>query len=299
MLAILQAAAVLIPASLAVVLAKATLVTVPPLTFVSLQILSGFGFLVLWALVQRRIQWPHGLGWRVWLCILWIGISNFAIARVLLTLSLARLPATTNVYLTNFVGVVTMLLSTMLLRERPSAYQLFGALLAIVGLRIFFRDLPAPSELTGVLYVAIGVLALATTNIVGRKLGTLHDGALSGSSIAMFAVGLGGVPAAMGILAWQWPLSPLSVQSWGVILFNGIASIVLGLSVWLHILRVLRAYEASILASLGVIFTAMFAIPILGEKLQLHEWAGIACMLAGLGLAQLRRSMRPRLPSAH
>jgi drug/metabolite transporter (DMT)-like permease len=66
------------------------------------------------------------------------------------------------------------------------------------------------------------------------------------------------------------------------------------LTVWLRVLRTLRAYEASILATLGVVFTALFAIPILGEQLEVHELAGIGCMLIGLSLAQFRRAVYSR-----
>ncbi len=58
---------------------------------------------------------------------------------------------------------------------------------------------------------------------------------------------------------------------------------------WNYVLRTLRSYEASILASTSVIYTAVFAIPILGEHLALHQIVGIVMMLAGVCLVQLRR----------
>ena len=288
--AVVQAIAVLVPASLAIVLAKAALPSVRPLSFVSLQILLGAGMLLLLAALQGKLRLPRGLSRRSWACIVAIGIANFAIARVMILLALERLPATTNVYLSNFVGVVTMLLSVLLLRERPSLYQGLGALIALFGLRIFFRDVPAPTEMLGVLFIGIGVLALASTNILGRMLASGREH-IPSFTVALWAVLLAGVPAASVLLALQWPLEPLGLRLWAILCLNAAASIVLGLTVWLRVLRTLRAYEASVLATLGVVFTALFAIPILGEHLELHELVGIGCMLIGLSLAQFRRAV--------
>ena len=103
-----------------------------------------------------------GLGYQAWAYIIAIGVCNFTIVRVLFMLSLERLPATTHAYLVNFVGIVTMLMSIVILQERPSVFQIVGAALAIAGLHVFFRAIPLPSEFIGVIYVAIAVLALAS-----------------------------------------------------------------------------------------------------------------------------------------
>ena len=89
-------------------------------------------------------------------------------------------------------------------------------------------------------------------------------------------------------LASDWPPAVEGLANWTIIALAGIFSIAVGLTVFNHVLRTLRSYEASILASAGVIYVALFAVPILGERLALHQVAGIAMMLAGLALVQLR-----------
>jgi hypothetical protein len=56
----------------------------------------------------------------VWTSLIWIGIGNFTIVRVLCMLALDRLLATTHAYLVNFVGIATMLMSIVIVQERPS-----------------------------------------------------------------------------------------------------------------------------------------------------------------------------------
>jgi drug/metabolite transporter (DMT)-like permease len=168
-LATAQILTMLLASALVGVLAKLALRDVPPFTFVWLQIAIGGSLLTLYTYQLRGERIPKGLGRQVWAAIIWIGICNFTIVRVLFMLSLDRLPATTHAYLVNFVGIVTMQMSTFILKERPSIFQILGAALAVSGLRVFFRDLPPPSELIGVVYVAIVVLALASTNNITRK----------------------------------------------------------------------------------------------------------------------------------
>ncbi len=227
----------------------------------------------------------------MWAYIIWIGVANFTIVRVLFMLSLDRLPVTTNTYLVNFVGIVTMLMSIFILKERPSIFQILGAALAVSGLRVFFREIPPPSELIGVIYVAIGVLALASTNNIARKLAIVTRDGLSNNIISTVALWIGGLPVVLTGLMIDWPPPVAGWQNWGIILLNAIVAIAIGLTVWNYILRTLRSYEASILAASGVIWTAIFAVPILGERLALHQIVGIAMMLVGLSLVQVRRGI--------
>jgi drug/metabolite transporter (DMT)-like permease len=291
LLAIAQATGVLILTSFAGVLVKVALRDVPPFTFVWLQIAIGGALLTLYTFGLRRERIPEGLGWEVWAYVVWIGVGNFAIVRVLFMLALHRLPATTTVYLVNFVGIVTMLMSVVVLRERPSVFQVLGAAVAVAGLSVFFREVPPTSELIGVTYVAIGVLALASTNNFARKLAIVTNHSLSNTVVSTLAVWVGGLPVVLYGLATDWPPAVPGRANWGIIVLNAAVAITLGATVWNHILRTLRSYEASILASSTVIYTALFAVPILGESLALHQLAGVGLMLAGLSLVQVRRGL--------
>jgi probable blue pigment (indigoidine) exporter len=291
LIAITQASSVIILSSFASVLAKLALRDVPPFTFVWLQIAIGGSLVTLYTFWLRRERIPKGLSQEVWAYIIWIGIGNFTIVRVLFMLSLDRLPATTNVYLISFVGIVTMLMSIFVLRERPSVFQILGAAIAISGLRVFFREIPPPSELVGVIYVAIGVLALASTNNIARKLAMVTDNRLANNVISTIALWIGGLPVVLFGLASDWPPAVSGWTNWGIIALSAVVAITIGPTVWNFILRTLRSYEASILAGSSVIYTALFAVPILGERLSLHQIAGIVLMLVGLFLVQVRRGL--------
>jgi drug/metabolite transporter (DMT)-like permease len=280
---------VVVGAALSSVLAKLALTDVPAFTFVWLQIAIGGGLLALYTFGWRRERLPRGLGAGTWALVAAIGILNFAVVRVAFMLALARVPATTHAYLVNFVGIVTMFMSVVVLGERPFVVQVVGAGLAISGLRVFFPEIPPPTQRTGVLLLAIGILALAATNTLARKLGRAAHNGLSNHLLATLALAVGGLPVVLTGLTIDGLPRVAGLRDWSIITLNGIVSIAVGPTVWFHVLRTLRSYEASLLATTAVIWTALLALPILGERLALHQIAGIGMMLVGVGLAQVHR----------
>jgi probable blue pigment (indigoidine) exporter len=302
LIAMAQTLTMLLASALVGVLAKLALRDVPPFTFVWLQIAIGGSLLTLYTFLWRGERIPQDLGHQLWASIIVIGVGNFTIVRVLFMLSLDRLPATTHAYLVNFVGIVTMAMSILILQEQPSIFQILGAALAVAGLRVFFSELPPPSELIGVVYVAIGVLALASTNNITRKLAVVTRDGLSNTIISTVALWIGGLPVVLAGLMLDCPPPVAGWKNWGIVLLNAIVTIAIGLTVFNYILRTLRSYEASILASSGVIYTAILAVPILGERLTRHQIIGIAMMLMGISLVQVRRGIskaRPTTQTTH
>lgn len=278
----------LLGSALVAVLAKLALRDVPAFRFVWLQVTIG-GLLLsayTFGLRQRRI--PRDLPPRAWALVACIGVVNFSVVRFALLLSLERLPVNTHTFLMSFVGLVTMAISVAVLKEWPSRIQLLGALLAVLGVRVFFVELPPPQARVGVAWLALGVLGLATTNNLARKLPLLTGGRLTNDVFSTVALWIGAAPLLLAGLAIDgWPPG-LSIRSWGIIAANGLVSIAVGLTLFNHVLRTLRSYEASILSSSGLVFTALFAMPIVGEYLGPRQLAGIALLMIGMALAQVR-----------
>ena len=88
------------------------------------------------------------------------------------------------------------------------------------------------------------------------------------------ALWIGGLPVLVAGLLLDWPPAVAGWTNWSTILLNAIVGIAIVQTVFNYILRTLRSYEASILASSGVMYTALLAVPILGERLALHQGVG-------------------------
>lgn len=274
--------------SLGTVLTKLALTDVEPFTFAWLSVVVGMVALSFYTFVIRKERIPRGLPKEVWLYIICMGFFNFLVARITLTFSLDLLEATTNTYLVNFVGFLTMGMSIFILKESPSLFQLLGAVVALIGLRIFFVEIPLPSELLGILLIGIGIFGIALTNNLARKLTIVTENNLSNSIISTSALLIGGTLLVIVGLVLDWPPQVNGLTNWGILLYAGVVMIAFCMSVWNYVLRTLRSYEASILGASTVIWTALLAIPILGETLSFNEIGGILLMLAGLALVQVR-----------
>jgi drug/metabolite transporter (DMT)-like permease len=295
MIAIGQALGVLILLSLGTVLMKMALFEVHPLTFGWVSVAIGMILLSFYTFVLRGERIPRGLSWEVWYYIFAIGICNFVISRLTMTFALERLPAITNAYLTNFIGFITMGMSIFILKETPRVWQIVGAVVALLGLRVFFAEMPTTYELVGVILVLIGITAVAYTNNVARKLAMVTNYQLSNGIISTVAIMIGGtIMIAFGLIYDGVPTIN-SLTNWAILLYSGGVMMAFCLTVWNYVLRTLRSYEASILGASTVIWTTLLAIPILGEQLTLNQAAGMALMIAGLALVQVRSSRLPTL----
>ncbi|MCC6904589.1 MAG: DMT family transporter [Anaerolineae bacterium] len=289
-IAIAQTATIVFALSLGGVLGKIALsnaiVTMPAETYVTLIIGIGMITMCVYTFVIRRESIPV-LTRQEWLYIALIGVGNFTIGQVGINLALEHLPAITNNYLMNFIGFVTMALSIFIMRETPYLFQIIGAGIAIAGLRVYFRSVPTPDELTGILLMGMAILAIAFTNNAARKLSQISS-SLSNNILSTLALLIGGSLTVIVGLVTQWPLQSGSGGNLGFAVYTGVVGMAIGLTAWNYVLRTLRSYEASILGATGIIWTALLAIPILGERPLLHQVIGMILMLIGIALVQVR-----------
>lgn len=287
-IAVAQALGIMILAQLMGVLAKLALFEVEPFTFVWLQLASALVAMVAYSLLFRRDRWTGRLTRRDWAAIVFVGAVNFGLCRLLMMMGMARLPVNTFVFVLSFVSLVTLGLSVVFLGERPGRWQGVGILLAIGGVRLYFGDLPAPDALVGVGYALVVVLGLAASNTVTRALMSKRAEPLDPVFYSTLALAVGAIPFVLAGLALDPAPSIGGVRNWAIVIANGVVGIALAQTVFNHVLRTLRSYEASVLAVSGLVWTALLAIPILGEWLEPRQVAGIGVVMGGILLAQWR-----------
>jgi drug/metabolite transporter (DMT)-like permease len=290
--ATLQLIGTIFLAALVTVLAKLTLQRVSAFTFNWMQLAVCMLFLSGYTFMWRKEAWPRQLSWQQWGYAAAIGLANFTLVRYFFIAGLDYLPVTTHAFLVNFVGLVTMLLSVIMLNEKPFLIQILGALIALSGVTVFFEHIPSPDELTGIILVAIGVVFLALTNNLIRRFMIFHRQSMSVVMLSTLAIWIGGIPLVVFGLWQEGNQLKLSLTDFSIILANGIFALALTLIVFNKALQVLRSYEASVLASCGLIFVALLAMPLAGEKLAWHNVAGIIIFFIGIMLSQLQLSIK-------
>ncbi len=71
---------------------------------------------------------------------------------------------------------------------------MLGSLIALAGLWVCFDETPAAGQLTGLILAAIGVLTVAFTNNLARKLALITKGELSNNVVSTVGLWIGGIP---------------------------------------------------------------------------------------------------------
>jgi drug/metabolite transporter (DMT)-like permease len=275
--------------SLGQVLTKQAYSNVTPYAFIYLSMLFGMISLSLYTFVIKKEKIDKELMTKqVWRYIIQIGFFNF-VTGSLGMVALNYMAASTDAYLSNFIGFITMAMSAILLKELPGIWQLLGAVIAFSGLRIFFPVAPQGDEIIGIVLILISIMGVAYTNNIARKLAIETENKISNNIISTFAMLLGGsVAVVIYLIIDGFPPVVQTWQDWAIIIYSGIFSRAVFLTVWNLVLRTLRSYEASILGASMVIFTAILAVIILNEKLAIYQIIGISMLMIGIGLVQIR-----------
>jgi drug/metabolite transporter (DMT)-like permease len=276
--------------ALVITSAKIALQTVPFYTFTWLQMVFAIGFLLIYQFAVDRHSMFRNVSRNDWFYLVTIGLLNYFLVRLLFVLALTELPVTTHAYLMNFVGIVTMLIGIMLLKELPSRGQIVGAGIAISGLSVFFSNSDIEGSSIGFIAVSFAVLCLALTNIAIRKFHQYSTSAISHQQVAMLTVMIGGGPIIIWGFLFDLPEFSISLANWFIIASNGIVANALVMLIFSQAMVVLKAFEASILAMSGLIFTAIFAVPMLAEVLTIEKLMGIAILLFGILLVNWSQS---------
>jgi bacterial/archaeal transporter family protein len=135
------------------------------------------------------------------------------------------------------------------------------------------------------LWAAGSAVFAALTAIFGKIGVEKIDSNLATLIRTVFIVGvLAGIVAFTG--AWQ-PLNSIGRRTWVFLLLSGLAT---GAS-WLcyyHALKMGPASGVAPIDKLSVVLVALFGVTLLGEKLSLPGWLGVAMMAGGAALVAFK-----------
>jgi drug/metabolite transporter (DMT)-like permease len=218
------------------------------------------------------------------------GLIFIAITQGAQFLGLQYLPAVTVSLLLNFSPVVVALLGMVLLSERPTVRQWLGVGLYLLGILVYFYPVMLPdTQLLGVLITLVGVLANSISSIMGRGINRqTHLNPLLVTAISMSVGSV--VLLATGIVTQGLP--SLTLANWLTIGWLALVNTALAFPLWNHTLRTLSAVESSIINSTMLVQIALLAYIFLGETLAAQDIAGMALVVIGTLVVQIRNVKR-------
>jgi len=285
--AVLQALFVTFLWSTSWVFIKFGLADIPALTFAGLR--YSLAFLCLLPLALRpahREPLRYLTGWG-WARLVGLGLLFYTVTQGAQFLGLAYLPAITTNLLLTFTTIVVSLLGIVFLREQPTLLQWGGTGLYLLGVLIFFYPASIPvSQVFGLIVVLIGVLANALSSVLGRYVN--RQGDLSPLAVTVVSMGIGAaVLLSIGLMTQGLPR--LSLLNWGIIGWLAIANTAFAFTLWNQTMRLLSAFESSIINNMMLVQIPILALLFLGEQITWREGIGMALAGAGIIIVQLRR----------
>jgi drug/metabolite transporter (DMT)-like permease len=242
-------------------------------------------FLILLPFIPQRNlfrRWPP----RTWLLLLLIGVSFYALGNGALILGLRFLSATTDTLLLNLVPLLVLAAGSIWLKELPTRLQLGGVVIGVLGGFLFFSSGLAAGEPLGLVIVAVGLLGNAAYGLLGRTLA--REGRVDTLSLTAIPLALGSLllfPFALLIEGTP----PFVSQSWALVLLLAAVNTALAYVLYNHALKVLAAFEVSVMLSITPLITALWSWFLLGEGLQRIQMIGMVVMIVGVALVQGRR----------
>lgn len=262
---------------------KLALKELGPLTIGGLRYFIGF--LILLPFMLRK-GGRFSTSPRIWLQLLFIGLSAYTIGNGAMFWSLKFLPATTVSFMMGMITLLILFGSILWLHEIPNRLQTAGIIITLAGTAMFFSIGLKPGEPLGVAILSIGLIAFTLFGVLGRD-------AARGQKVDTLA--LTAIPLALGgglLLLIALPLEGLphaSPGTWGMVLWLAVINTALGYILYNHSLQVLTAFEMNVMLNLSPVLTAIMGWFLLNERLTVLQWIGMVVVIVGVALVQ-----RPR-----
>ena len=284
--AILQALFVTFLWSTSWVLIKHTLNEIPPLTFAGLRYTIAFIILFpgLW---KYKIE-IRTLSLKDWRRLIALGLVFYTMTQGGQFLTLNHLEAVTFSLLLNFTTVLVAFFGIIALREVPSRLQWGGIIIFTVGVLVyFFPTFISGGKVLGFTLAGFTVCANATAALLGRSIN--REKKIPPLVVTVISMGVGAV-FLLGTGLVVQGLPPLSPSGWAVIVWLAVVNTALAFTLWNRTLRILSAVESSIINNTMLVQIAILAWLFLGERLTLHDVAGLILAMVGVLMVQMTRA---------
>ena len=196
--------------------------------------------------------------------------------------------ATNMAVVTALIPLLTLLISTWILKEVLSYGMVLGGILSLIGIAYLLSHGQISTLFAGGVYAGDGLMLIAATGYalysVLLKYWKMPVPAWQSTYIqAIFAL-IYVFPFFVGL---QNSERQLNMQTVPLIVYAGIFSSVLLSYLWIEGVRCLGPSKNSIFMNLLPLFTALIAVMMLGEQLEFYHLAGGGLTLAGILMAQL------------
>ena len=258
---------------------------VPPLVFLALRF-------ILVSLPAVFFIKPPGIGWRnVVLIGAFLSLGQFSL--LYLALSLGMPPGLASLLLQTQV-VLSVIVSAILLRERPTRRQLIGIVVGMLGLAVVVIGHGSTAPWLPLVVLLLAALSWAIGNVLSRR-----AQAASGLSLVVWSGLVVPVPSLALAFIVDSPtvvVDSLMHLSWVAIastLYTAVLASLVGYGIWNSLLTRYPTSAVVPFTLLVPVVGILAAWIVVGEQPTITEVVGGAVMLTGLAIAVVRRLVQP------
>jgi drug/metabolite transporter (DMT)-like permease len=227
----------------------------------------------------------------------WAPLSISALGTVVgfplgIGLALREVAAMHAAVITGVLPLATALVGAWATRQRPSAGFWACAVLGC-GLVLGFALWPGRQG-SGRLGAADGWLLLAVASAaVGYVAGARVTARMPAQQVICWVL-VGSLPFTLPAMLWSWPTAPVRATAWMGFAYAALFSMWLGFFAWYRGLALGGVVRVSQVQLLQPFLALLFAVPVLGEKL---DAVTVVFSLAVIGVVFLGRRMPVRVPA--
>jgi drug/metabolite transporter (DMT)-like permease len=286
LLALLAAAATGVQVGAAITATRYVADAISPASLAFLRYLIGVACLMPVIALAPRIRFARADV----LPIALLGIGQFGVLIALLNYGLKTVPAGRGALIFASFPLLTLVFAALVGHERVTVAKLAGILLTLLGVGFALGDKVGGA---GSFVGELAILASAATGAICsvlyrpylRRYPTLPVSAFAMAAAAAALL----VPAALDDLF----VAPthLAAGAWGAIVFIGLSSGVFYV-VWLWALKNAAATRVTVFLALSPITATGLGVLLLGEAVTAGMMAGVACVAAGLWVANWERATK-------
>lgn len=277
------------------VASKFGLGTVPPITLTAMRFILGVVALTAGlTLVRESLRLPR----RDWPALVELGFwADLAIIAQFWGTDLTT--ASEGAVLTSVTPLLTVVAAGVLLHERLSRQQWLGIGVATLGILGVVVDPGRPLALTnlvGDLILLLAAAGWAVYTVRGKPVVQRH----SALKANLYAIAVGFV-LLLPLVAWElsWrPLAPISLPTWGAIVYLGVGATALAWFLWYKGVERLPVAVVAVAFFAQPIFGALLGHWLLSEALRPGFLAGGAVTLIGILLVSVETRQRETPHSA-
>jgi O-acetylserine/cysteine efflux transporter len=249
----------------------------PPLLFAALRFVVIAFPAVLW--VPRR-----GMPWR-WILAVGLAMGVFQFGFLYLGMAQGMPPGLSSLVVQS-QALLTLLLSTLVLRDIPRRQQWAGVGLALAGMGAIALGRGGQTQILGLLLVLGSSLSWAVGNIC-LKLARIQSGFRLWVWMALIPP-LPLLALSMVFESGQWSaLTSLTPLGLGTILYTGLISSLVGFGFWAYLVQHYSPNRVAPFSLLVPIFGMGFSAWLLGDRLTQLETLGAVLVFCGLALTVL------------